>query len=595
MCETGFAPEYTFRSLVLSLIRCEPCKCRTGDMQAVLFPDAQSLPFSEPPAAIVHQPISINHSLAIMKNPIKYLPFSFTVLSLFSCAEKTAQKPNVLFISVDDLNDWVGALGGHPQAITPNMDRLFQKGVLFTNAHAAQPVSTASRNSLLSGLHPCTTGWYASTESYRKNYDEVMQGNMMMPEYFKENGYETLACGKVFHNGDCDFPGKKDQFWTETSPKFWNQMEAHIEDAGYGYRGHMFYPFPAGGGQLVEAYGEDTIVNYYQKVNRFYSLCGGPLEDSQIPSKGMFDEQIAAWAVNKIKEKHGKPFFLAVGFLRPHVPYTAPKRYFDMYDPDSLIMPDIPTDEMKDIPMCGKTLAFGSSPRGDWYDIQQVKGAHRELVHAYLACITFVDEQIGKVIKALEESGQMDNTIIVLYGDHGQHLGEKHHFRKQALWEESTRVPLFFRIPGAMDEGKSSHTPVSLLDIYPTLLKACQLPANEKNQGTDLSPIIRDVSIRREKPVLISWYYKNFAVRSEHWRYIRYRDGSEELYDHRNDPGEHINLASDARYDDIREWHRNYIPTEVALPSGSTVWEGDKMEQLYKLWSETDSVPTWLR
>lgn len=518
------------------------------------------------------------------------------LLYLTSCNQEKSEKPNVLFITIDDLNDWVEDLHGHPQAITPNMNRLFAKGVLFTNAHSAQPVSTASRNSLLSGLHPTTTGWYGSTSTYHKNYEEVMENNMMLPEYFKNNGYNTYVCGKIFHNGDCDFPNKKEDFWTECAPHFWDKMEAYVEDSGYGYKGYMFYPFPKGGGQLVKAYGEDTIINHYQKTNRFYSLCGGPLNDEQIPEKGMYDEQIAQWAVNKLNENHNKPFFLAVGFVRPHVPYTAHKRYFELFDEESIIMPEIPDDEMKDIPDFGKAIAFGFTPNGCWHDIQKVKNAHRELVHSYLASIAFVDEQIGKVVDALEKSGKMDNTVIVLCSDHGQHLGEKHHFRKQALWEESTHVPLFFRIPGATDYGKTNDSPVSLLDIYPTLLKACNLPKNKKNQGTDLTYIIKDTSIKKEEPVLINWYYKNFAVRSENWRYIQYRDGSEELYDHINDPEEHINLAYDSKFVKIKEWHKKFIPTETALPAGMKEWDDDdKYSKLLKTWKENDSIPNWLR
>lgn len=518
---------------------------------------------------------------------------SLAATAVCGCAEPSVEKPNVLLISVDDLNDWIGAYGGHPQSITPNMDRLFEQGVIFTNAHTSQAVSTASRNSLLSGLHPATTGWYASTSTYRTNYDDVMAGNMMLPEYFKHHGYGTYCVGKVFHNGDCDFPGRKEDFWTECAPHFWNKMEAWIEDNGYGYQGKMFYPFPEGGGQFVKAYGAETINRKYRETNRFYSLCGGPLSDDMIPEKGMYDEQIAAWASKKILEESNSPFFLAVGFIRPHVPYTAPEKYFEKFNIDSLIMPDVPEDEMSDIPLFGKTFAYGASDKGDWWEVQQVPNAHRELVQAYLAAINFVDEQIGKVIDALEKSGKMDNTIIVLYGDHGQHLGEKRHFRKQTLWEEATRVPLFIRIPRATDIGKRSNTPVSLLDIYPTLVDACGLPENEKNEGHSLVPIVSDTRKKSACPVLSCWYYKNFAVRSEEWRYILYRDGSEELYDHRNDQGEHVNLANDPRYEEVKAELRKYIPENPALPAGSKQFEGDKYQRLFDEWS-VSGAPEWL-
>lgn len=529
-----------------------------------------------------------------MKSMYAMVPLA--LMSMTACSgEKTTKHPNVLFISVDDLNDWVGVLGGHPQVKTPNIDRLFASGVTFTNAHAAQPVSTASRNCLLSGLHPSSTGWYMDTKTYRTNYDEVMEGNMMLPEYFKNHGYESMAVGKVFHSGYSDFPGRKEQYWSECAPVFWDEMEAAIEDNGYGYRGMMFYPFPKGGGQFVKSFGADVINEQYRNTKRFYSLASGPLDKEDIPGKGMYDEQIAAWAVNKLKAEHKKPFFMAVGFIRPHVPYTAPKRYFDMYDPDTLYVPQVPEGDMSDIPNYGKAMTLGACPHGDWYDVHQTKNMDKELVHGYLACITFVDEQIGKVIDALKESGQYDNTIIVLFGDHGQHLGEKCKYRKQCLWEESTRVPLFIRIPENTQVGGKTNIPVTLLDLYPTLVEACNLPSNQRNEGSSLVKFVKDVKNDKDTPAVISWYYKNFAIRSKDWRYIQYRDGSEELYDHRSDPGEHNNLASDPQYKDIIAWHKSFIPKNPALPSGWKTEEKDTYELTIERWEKRDSIPVWLR
>lgn len=508
--------------------------------------------------------------------------------------KSTFEKPNVLFISVDDLNDWEGALQGHSQAITPHMDKLFEQGVLFTNAHVSQPVCTASRNSLLSGIHPTTSGWYASTADMKKNYDEVMADHKMLPEYFKSNGYNTYATGKIYHSGESDFSDKTADFWTEHSPRFWNNMEEKIEQTGFGYRGKMFYPFPKDGGQLVQLYGEDTINNYYRPINRFYSLCGGPLSEDEIPKNGMYDEQIADWTINKLKEKQDKPFFMAVGFIRPHVPYTAPQKYFDLYDKDKLVIPTVPDNEFEDIPMMGKAIAYGYTPRGGWYDVTQKPGMLPELVHSYLACVSFVDDQIGRVLEALENSPNRENTIVVLWSDHGQHLGEKRHFRKQALWEESTKVPLFFKIPGAKNMGNKSNQAVSLLDLYPTLLELCGFPDLDKLEGESLVSLIEDTEVSRERPVLTTWRYKNHAIRSDNWRYIHYRDGSEELYNHLNDPGEHTNLSSDPQYADIISEHKKWLPKNDALPAGTTEWKGDKLDQRINEWIANESVPEWL-
>ncbi|MGI9242615.1 MAG: sulfatase-like hydrolase/transferase, partial [Verrucomicrobiales bacterium] len=218
----------------------------------------------------------------------------------------------------------------------------------------------------------------------------------------------------------------------------------------------------------------------------------------------------------------------------------------------------------------------------------------QEMVHAYLACVSFVDAQIGKVITALEESGQAHNTIIVLWSDHGQHLGEKKKWRKQSLWEEATRVPLFFKIPQMNTAGRTCDETVSLLDIYPTLLNACQLPDAPKLDGQSLVPLIKNPDAERSEPVLMSWYYGNHAVRSKDWRYIQYRDGTEELYRHPLDAGEHQNLAGDPDSAQTIAELRKWIPTAPALPPGATEWEGDKLDQLVDEW-KTSQVPDWLK
>ncbi len=534
---------------------------------------------------------------------------AFALTTLSSCQEaqakkrvKQLEKPNVLFLIVDDLNDWIGVMEGHPQAITPNIDALIERGVFFTNAHCAQPVSTASRNAMLSGKHPSNTGWYSDTKAMVETYDQVMEGSSMMPQYFKDNGYNTYAVGKVFHNGICDYSKRKNDNWTGYAPSFWSKMEPQIRANANGYRGYMFYPFTKDGGQLlqayVEAYGADTI-EYYKQHNRFYSLCGGPLDEEDIPKDGMYDEQIAQWAVNKIedlaKSPSDDPFMLAVGFIRPHVPYTAPRRYFEMYDYDKITMPETPEDDMSDIPMFGKAIAYGSSPAGDWFDVHRKEGVDRELVHAYLASTTFMDEQLGKVMTALDASGMGDNTIIVFCTDHGQHLGEKRHYRKQALWEESTRVPMLICLPNGYGEKDVFYDhPVNLLDLYPTLVSLCGLPENNHLDGQNLTPILWNRKSMVTEPTVISWKYGNFAVRSDNWRYIQYRDGSEELYDHRVDPGEFKNLALDPKYKSVIEDHKRYVPKNPVIPAGSTEFTGDSYEASIAKW-EKEGVPEWLQ
>lgn len=496
-----------------------------------------------------------------------------------------ARKPNVLFISIDDLNDWTGSQGGHPQAITPHMDRLASEGMQFTNAHCSQAVCTASRNSLLSGLHPATTGWYGSTSAMRKSYEQVMGEHKMLPQHFKDNGYKTLAVGKVFHSGVSDYKERTADFWDVTAADY--KISKELRARGSGYGGTKFYPFPHEGSQIINHYGED--------FDSGQSLCWGALDREDMPEGKMFDELIAEWAVDQLEQDHEKPFFLAVGFVRPHVPYTAPKEYFDLYDLDKIVMSEVPENEMNDIPLMGKSIAYGTIKTGDHYAVVNLSDSYwRELVYGYLACVSFVDDQLGKVLRALENSQYADNTIVVLWSDHGQNLGEKKHWRKQSLWEESTRVPLFVKMPDHESAGQRSDRVVSLLDIYPTLVELCDLPVAPKAAGQSLVPLLNDPAQEWAKPVLSTWYYRNHAVRSEDWRYIHYRDGSEELYDHRSDAGEHTNLAQNPAYAGVIADLKQWLPEVDALPAGTTEWKPDKLDRRVEEWRANDSVPDWL-
>ncbi len=518
-------------------------------------------------------------------------PYILSLLFLASLAgthlnAADSRQPNVLFISIDDLNDWVGGLGGHPQAITPHMDRLFEQGLLFSNAHCSQAVCTASRNSLLSGLHPSSSGWYGSTSAMRSSFDAVMGNHKMLPQHFKDNGYKTLAVGKVFHNGVSDYKDRTKDFWDEVAPDY--KVPKYLKDRGDGYGGSKFYPFPKEGSQIVNHYGKDFADGH--------SLCYGALGREDMPNGKMFDELISDWAVDQLSKDHDKPFFMAVGFVRPHVPYTAPKEFFDLYDLDTIKIPSMPDNEMADIPIMGKSIAYGTIKTGDHYAVVNLSDTYwKELVYGYLACVSFVDHELGKVLKALENSNHADNTIVVLWSDHGQHLGEKKHWRKQALWEESTKVPLFFKVPGKRDTVATTEKAVSLLDIYPTLVELCGLPKAPKLEGNSLVPLINDPGSDWDTPVLSTWYFKNHAVRSNQWRYIRYRNGDEELYNHKTDPGEHINLIGDSTYDGVITQHRKYLPQEDTLPAGTSEWKPDKLDKRVATWTENDSIPEWLR
>ena len=504
--------------------------------------------------------------------------------SLRDSLTSAGSPPNVLFLSIDDLNDWVGALGGHPQAKTPNLDRLISKSVFFRNAHCAAAVCSASRHALMSGLRPSTTGWYTNASKSKKSYETALGETVPLPTHFKHNGYKTMAAGKVFHKGTSDI--KDYDYWDETRPKYRWPKELAARGHGYaGGKGGHFYPFPRDGGAIYQKYQEGVDGQ---------SLCWGALEKTDIPPEGMPDEQIADWAVERLQQTHDKPFFLATGFIRPHVPFTAPKQFFDLYPLKDIVMPDVPPGEMDDIPLLGKAMAYGTIQGGDHQNVLDVGPDYwREMVRAYLACVSFADAQAGKVLNALEASPYAKNTIVVFWSDHGQHLGEKRHWRKQALWEEATRVPLAIRLPKSFNGGESCDRAVSLLDIYPTLLDLCDLPIVKGLEGTSLLPQLEDPAARRTEPVISTWHYSNHAARSLNFRYIRYRDGTEELYDHRSDPSEHHNLAHDVKLARIKEKLGAYMPKNNAVPTsskdGDTDSFGRKAERL-----RTDGVPDWL-
>jgi iduronate 2-sulfatase len=489
----------------------------------------------------------------------------------------SAEKMNVLFIAVDDLNDWTGLLGGNPQAHTPNLDRLAQRGVYFMNAHCAAPVCTTSRQSLLSGLAPTTSGWINGIPKNAEEYDRVLAGRKPLPTLFRDNGYITLAAGKIYHKGvqDFDYP-----LWDETLPNNYG-----FDKSVPGYRSSHFNPFPPDGGAIYQANGGRVKGD---------TLCWGALEKEDMPAAGMPDEQIAAWAVKQLDRSYEKPFFMAVGFLRPHVPYTAPKKYFARYPLESIQIPVVPADELSDIPLYGKAMAYGTLPKGDHAEVLGISPTYwQELVRGYLACTTFVDDQVGKVLDALDASPYAENTIIVLWGDHGQHLGEKRHWRKQALWEESTRVPLFFSVPGMSTRGELRDQPVSLLDIFPTLSELCGLP-QQKLDGVSLTAMLQRADVERGKPVVTTRHYGNHAVRSRDWRYIRYRDGSEELYDHRTDPEEHVNLATDPAYADELVRQRDWLLSNEGAQDATTTFPKDSYDKRVEEFKK-EGVPDWLK
>ncbi|MDG1833639.1 MAG: sulfatase [Verrucomicrobiota bacterium] len=441
----------------------------------------------------------------------------------FWIAESHAQgskKPNVLFIAIDDLNDWVGFMDGHPQAVTPHMDALAKRGRNFLNAHCAVPVCSASRASVMSGVAATTHGSYELGPRYEEL--PALKDVPTVQRYFKNHGYTTLTGGKMLHHN---------------------------------FNGRL-------AGDIDQSLGRKRSPRPKKPMGRPANWSGAwdwgayPEADAE-----MADIQLAQNAAKALKEDFEKPFFMSVGFFRPHVPLLVPPKWFELYDADKIVLPKNPKSDLDDLPK--NFLSINNYAVAPTHAEVVGSGKQRSLTHAYLASVSFVDHCVGIVLDALKSSPHADNTLIILWSDHGFHLGEKQHWAKRTLWEESTRVPLLIAGPG-IKPGQSCKEPASLIDLYPTLIDLCNLPKAAHLEGISLVPQLRDPAKVRKQPAISSSYYGNHSIRSRDWRLIVYEDGAKELYDHRNDPDEFHNLANDPAHQSIRNELVRWLPKKAA-------------------------------
>jgi len=391
------------------------------------------------------------------------------------------KRPNVLFLAIDDQNDWLGCLGGHPQVKTPHIDRLAARGTLFTNAHCQAPICNPSRSSLLTGLRPSSTGIYGLSPGIRDV--DATRNHVTLPQAFMRAGYFTFTCGKIYHDGS---------FKPKDRPAEFNEW--------------------------------GTAPGMGRPAQRINKLAGPPhpaMDWGPFPTKDEdgADYQIATAAIEALrKTPKDQPFFIAAGFRLPHVPCFAPPRWFDLYPDATLQMPPVLPGDRDD------------TPRFSWYlhwqlpelrlALLEKANEWRPLVRAYLASTSYMDAQVGRVLDALDATGRAKDTIIVLWSDHGWHLGEKGITGKNTLWERSTRVPLIFAGPGIAPAAKCGR-PAELLDIFPTLLELAALPARPDLEGHSLVPQLQDASAPREWPAITTHNQGNHGIRTEQWRYIR--------------------------------------------------------------------------
>ena len=446
----------------------------------------------------------------------------------------SAPPPNVLFIAVDDLNDWIGCLGGHPQTKTPNFDRLAASGVLFKNAYCPAPSCNPSRTAILSGVPPHRSGLYQNMQKMR----EVMPQAELMPRWFSRHGYWSAGSGKLLHY--------------IIDPQSWDD----------------YFPDKA-------------------KDNPFPRTFDPPKRPVNLPRAGAWqysetdwaaldvtDEQfggdwlVTKWIGEQLARAHDKPFFLACGIYRPHEPWFVPKQYFEPFPLDTIqLPPGVKEGDLDDVPPVGQKIA-----RNRYFPHIQQHGQWKQGIQAYLASIHFADAMLGRVLDALEKSPHRDNTIVVLWSDHGWHLGEKEHWQKFTGWRVCARVPLMVRVPkGApgLAEGTSAGSvctrPVSLVDLFSTLTELCGVPAKPDAESSSLVPLLRDPAAPWPHAALTHLDMpENYALSTERWRYIHYRDGGEELYDIETDPHEWTNLAARPEHAEKLAELRAFAPKDKA-------------------------------
>lgn len=473
----------------------------------------------------------------IFSRKLRFVALLFALLGAPIQAQSNARPPNFLFIAVDDLNDWVSPLGGHPDTITPNLETLAKRGTNFSKAYCPSPACSPSRNAILYGMEPYHTGLYAFYNDI-KIHKQLKETYISLPRLLKENGYKTFGAGKI-HHGFFQPDWEWDDYLQE------NPIEFDF----------------------------DTSVGYQLQNKQKFSFC--PVNN---PMEELPDYQRASYAERILSAHHNKPFFLAVGIYRPHLPFICPKEFFDLH-PDPVQIPPILENDLDDLPEVGRTMAtvnFDQRLIDINYNLRfNQDDAWNEVRRAYLACISWADYNIGRVLSALEDSEHADNTIIILWSDNGYSLGEKEHFTKFALWEETTRTPfIIWDTRYNSDRSKSIiEEPVSLINIYRTVAEYAGLNPPANIDGYSLVPYLNKDAGALPTPAVTTWGRGNYAVRSNQLRYIRYFDGSEELYDLNADPNEWVNLANDDNYLAIKSSLAKHLPQQASpLHKGAEWW-----------------------
>jgi len=461
------------------------------------------------------------------------------------------QRRNVLFIAVDDLNDWVNCLGGREGVHTPNIDRLARRGVLFTNAHCAAPACNPSRVAIMTGVAPASSGVYNNGQDWRRS-PRLAQATTI-PEHFRSAGYTAYGGGKIFHALSWITRGYgKQQNEAKLWDRYWPSVTRPMPDA--------LWPK-----ESRPRRHEDGYLNS-RPIARGKSVAGrpphffdwAPMDES---GEGTADHRVVDQAAGELAKRRDRPFFHAVGIFRPHIPWYVPRGFFDLYPLEDVVLPKVREDDLDDVPRVGHR-----SIRKGWHRWIVENGEWGRAVQGYLASISFADAQVGRLLDALDAGPHAKSTIIVLWSDHGMHIGEKQQWEKFTLFEESTRVPLIVVAPGVTRPGSVCDRPVSLLDVYPTLNELCGLPARDDLDGVSLVPLLENPDAARDRPAITTWGRGNHAARGPRYRYIRHPNGEEQLYDHEKDPDEFTNLAGNPGLSGVKKRLGRWMPATSAPP-----------------------------
>ncbi|MHC4996988.1 MAG: sulfatase, partial [Planctomycetota bacterium] len=461
------------------------------------------------------------------------------------CAAVAAEKPNVLFISIDDLNDYITPLDGHPGLKTPNFERLAQRSVTFTNAHCAAPACHPSRVAVMTGVHPIRSGIYRNLFGAHgprwRHESKVLENAVVLSQHFRDHGYRAAGGGKIFHTLQWT-PGD-----SQNDPNAWDV-----------YRGDPLDPISGDWPRPDFIQTRDQNEGFVGKrpLNNYY-FGAAPIELNADQGDGA----VVDWAIGQMNEIGDEPLFLAVGLFRPHIPWEVPKKWFDMYPESEVQPPPHLEDDLDDARSHG---------REGWHKWVTDNKQWRHLTRGYLASISYVDHELGRLLDGLDASPMTKNTIVVLWTDHGFHIGEKENWEKFALWEQTTRTPLFIHAPGVSVEGARTHQPTTLTDLYPTLCELAGLPIPDQCTGSSLVAQLKNPDQVDRRTSLTSFVFgrdnqqPSHGVSDTRYRYIIYPDGFEELYDLEKDRNEFTNLAGDPAYAAIKARLAKSVPAKPA-------------------------------